>query len=44
MGNNQNTTEQNLTDKITLVNQVEDPLFGKITIYHFTEPPYEYLM
>ena len=38
------TTETPITDRIKKINQLDDPLFGRITIYHFTEPPYEYLM
>jgi len=44
MGNTSSTTETPITEKIKLFNQQDDPLFGQITIYHFTEPPYEYLM
>lgn len=44
MGETTSSVEVPLTQKIKQVNRLEDPLFGKITIYHFTEPPYEYLM
>ena len=29
-------SDLNIKDKIELVNQVKDPFFGKIDIYHFT--------
>lgn len=44
MGDNISTANKNIEDKLQLVNNTTHPLFGKIDIYHLTEPPYEYLM
>ena len=44
MGETASTARGSIGDKIERVNKVNDPFFGKVELFHYTEPPYEYLM
>lgn len=43
MGENISTVETHILDRIDIVQEREDPFFGKIEIFRLKESPYEYL-